>query len=188
VRIIHLPRAALALIGGIFITFSQSHAASIGLTVFALFALLSAVAAVIIERKQATRKLLALSLVSLIAAVFAVIALIQGSMSGYEWFAYAPQSGQIYEAAAESLKSVFLILVAGWALITGAIEVYLASREGFSERSGRDFVISAIFSFALGILFLVASLDVVSAVGFFGAYLILLGVHWGLATAGEGKK
>jgi hypothetical protein len=49
-------------------------------------------------------------------------------------------------------------------------------------------LISAVFSLALGGLFLLASPDVVSAVGFFGAYLILLGVHWGIASAGDGKK
>jgi hypothetical protein len=88
----------------------------------------------------------------------------------------------------DSSRLVFLMLVSGWALITAAIELYLASREGFAERAGRDYLISAVFSLALGGLFLLASPDVVSAVGFFGAYLILLGVHWGIASAGDGKK
>jgi hypothetical protein len=79
-------------------------------------------------------------------------------------------------------------VVAGWALVVGAVEIYLASKEGFSERSGRDFLISAFFSLALAVLFLLVAPDVVSTVGFFGAYLILLGVHWGIASAGEGKK
>ena len=64
----------------------------------------------------------------------------------------------------------------------------MAYKEGFSERSGRDYLISAFFSLALAALFLLVAPDVVSSVGFFGAYLILLGVHWGIAAFGEGKK
>jgi len=171
VKIIHLPRAVLALTGGLYITFSQSHAAVVGLAVFALFTLLSALSFVAVERKQKPKRLLATAIVSVIAAVMSVVAMIQ-SLGDDSDFA----------------RLLFVMLVAGWALITGAIELYLASREGFSDRSGRDYLISAIFSLALGGLFLVASPDVVSAVGFFGAYLILLGVHWGIASAGDGKK
>ena len=170
-RIVHLPRAAFALAGGLFITFSQSHAAVVGLAVFALFALLSSVGALFIERQQKPKKLLIHSVVSLIAAGMALVAI-----------------SQALGTESDSARLVFLMLVAGWAIVVGAIELYLASREGFSERAGRDYLISAIFSLALGGLFLIALPDVVSAVGFFGAYLILLGVHWGIASAGEGKK
>lgn len=170
-RIVHLPRAVFALLGGLFITFSQSHAAVVGLSVFALFTLLSSIGLFISELKLKPKKLLPISVVSLIAA----------AMSGVAIF-------QTLDSESDSARLVFLMLVAGWALITGAIELYLASREGFSERGGRDYLISAIFSLALGGLFIIASPDVVSAVGFFGAYLILLGVHWGIASAGDGKK
>jgi hypothetical protein len=171
VRIIHLPRAVLALLGGLFITFSQSHAAVIGLSVFALFTLLSAIGVILIERKAKTKRVLSLAVVSIIASVMSLVAIVQSL--GIE---------------SDSSRLVFLMLVSGWALITAAIELYLASREGFAERAGRDYLISAVFSLALGGLFLLASPDVVSAVGFFGAYLILLGVHWGIASAGDGKK
>ncbi|MEY3326687.1 MAG: hypothetical protein RL044_640 [Actinomycetota bacterium] len=170
-RITHLPRAVFALLGGLFITFSQSHAAVVGLGVFAVFTLLSSLGSIVLERNQKPKRLLPLAVVSIIASVMSLVAIVQSL--GNE---------------SDSSRLVFLMLVSGWALVTGAIELYLASREGFSERTGRDFLISAIFSFALGGLFLLASPDVVSAVGFFGAYLILLGVHWGIASAGDGKK
>ena len=124
-----------------------------------------------IERKQKPKKLLIHSVVSLIAAAMALAAI-----------------AQALGTESDSSRLVFLMLVAGWAIVVGAIELYLASREGFSERAGRDYLISAIFSLALGGLFLIALPDVVSAVGFFGAYLILLGAHWDIAAAGEGKK
>ena len=186
-RLIHFPRAIFALAGGLFITFSQSHAAVIGLLVFLGFTILSSITTFLVGRKIGEQKLNALSLVSLIAGVFAVIAIIQTGALQEGGMAYAPLSGSEFSSAQSQLSS-FLVLVAGWALVTSAIEIYLASREGFSERAGRDFLISGIFSAALAALFLLVSPDVVSAVGFFGAYLILLGVHWGIAAFGDGKK
>lgn len=186
-RITHIPRAGFALAGGLFITFSQSHAAIIGLAVFFLFTLLTAIATFLVERKIGQKNLLPLSVVNLVGAVFALVAIIQTGGLQQAWFAYAPESGSTYSPAAGQL-GLLLIVVAGWALVVGAVEIYLASKEGFSERSGRDFLISAFFSLALAVLFLLVAPDVVSTVGFFGAYLILLGVHWGIASAGEGKK
>ncbi len=175
-RITHIPRAVFALAGGLFITFSQSHAAVIGLTVFAAFALLTGIATLVVERKAALKKLLQLSIVKIVAGLLAVIAFVQSG--GFS----------TTQTAANTQLGLLLTIVAGWAIVVGAIEIYLASKEGFSNREGRDFLISAIFSLALAVLFLLVSPDVVSTVGFFGAYLILLGVHWGIAAAGEGKK
>ncbi|MEY3971936.1 MAG: hypothetical protein RLY84_329 [Actinomycetota bacterium] len=175
-RITHIPRAVFALAGGLFITFSQSHAAVIGLTVFAAFALLTGIATLVVERKATQRKLLPLSIVKIVAGLLAVIAFVQSG-----GFATA-------QTATNTQLGLLLTIVAGWAIVVGAIEIYLASKEGFANREGRDFLISAIFSLALAVLFLLVSPDVVSTVGFFGAYLILLGVHWGIAAAGEGKK
>ncbi len=175
-RITHIPRAVFALAGGLFITFSQSHAAVIGLTVFAAFALLTGIATLVVERKAAQKKLLPLSIVKIVAGLLAVIAFVQSG-----GFSTA-------QTAASTQLGLLLTIVAGWAIVVGAIEIYLASKEGFSNREGRDFLISAIFSLALAVLFLLVSPDVVSTVGFLGAYLILLGVHWGIAAAGEGKK
>ena len=47
---------------------------------------------------------------------------------------------------------------------------------------GRDFGLSAVFSLALGALFLIASLDEVAAVGFLGAYFAISGVFWGISS------
>lgn len=185
-RTSHFPRALFALAGGLFITFSQSHAAVIGLSVFIAFALLTAVSTFLVERMSAPRTLLAISIVNLIGGLLGLVAFIQSGGFGTDWYAVAG-SGDTYSPASSQL-GLFLTIVAGWAIVVGAIEVYLASKEGFSERSGRDYLISAFFSLALAALFLLVAPDVVSSVGFFGAYLILLGVHWGIAAFGEGKK
>ena len=78
---------------------------------------------------------------------------------------------------------VFLPLVALFGLSFAALEGYLAKREGFRVGIGRDFALSAGFSLVLGLLFLFAPLDEVSAVGFLGAYLAISGVFWGIAAA-----
>jgi uncharacterized membrane protein HdeD (DUF308 family) len=89
---------------------------------------------------------------------------------------FIPSSNQ----AASGLA--FVYLVAGWALISGFFDLYLARRVGFKSRSGKDSLISSVLSLMLGVLFLAAPIDIVSAVGFFGAYLVLTGVHLAIAA------
>lgn len=185
-RISHFPRAIFALSGGLFITFSQSHAAVIGLSVFIAYTLLTAVGSFIIDSRAGQKKFLALSIVNLVGGLLALVAFIQSGGFATDWYAVA-QSGETFSPAT-SQQGLFLTIVAGWAIVIGGIEIYLASKDGFSERSGRDFLISSFFSLALAALFLLVTPDVVSSVGFFGAYLILLGVHWAIAAFGEGKK
>jgi hypothetical protein len=84
--------------------------------------------------------------------------------------------------------AAFVALVATWGLISGAFGLYQARRFGFKELQGRDHLLSSIFALLLGALFLGVDLDPVSAVGFFGAYLALDGVHWGIASASPKGK
>jgi uncharacterized membrane protein HdeD (DUF308 family) len=84
------------------------------------------------------------------------------------------------EPTAQALA--FVYLVAGLAVISGALELYLSNRKGFRTRAGKDGLISAALGLALGLLFLIAPLDIVSAVGFFGAYLVINGVHLAIAA------
>jgi uncharacterized membrane protein HdeD (DUF308 family) len=83
--------------------------------------------------------------------------------------------------------SAFLSLVSAWGIISGAFELYQARRNGFKTASGKDYLMSAVFALVLGLLFLAVPLDEVSAVGFFGAYLALSGVHLGIAAASVPK-
>ena len=81
-----------------------------------------------------------------------------------------------------------MALTATWGLISGAFGLYQARRFGFRALIGRDHLLSSIFALVLGALFLGVELDAVSAVGFFGAYLALDGVHWGIAAASPKGK
>jgi len=158
-------RAIVFLAVGLFITFTQSHSAATGLFALALFGIGFAVANVAAtiwaKGKYLSVESLPLTLIALAVGLFAAL---------------IPQT----EPTAQGLA--FVYLVAGWAVISGAMELYLANRAGFRTRSGKDGLISAGLALALGLLFLIAQLDIVSAVGFFGAYLVINGVHLAIAA------
>ena len=158
-------RAAVSISVGLFITFTQSHSAATGLFALALFGIGSAVANVAstiwAKGKYLSVDSLPLTLIALAVGLFAAL---------------IPQT----EPTAQGLA--FVYLVAGWAVISGAMELYLANRAGFRTRAGKDGLISAGLGLALGLLFLIVQLDIVSAVGFFGAYLVISGVHLAIAA------
>jgi uncharacterized membrane protein HdeD (DUF308 family) len=158
-------RAIVFLAVGLFITFAQSHSAATGLFALAIFGIgfgVANVAATIWAKGK---------YLSVESLPFSVIACAVGLFA-----ALIPQT----EPTAQAL--VFVYLVAGWAVISGAMELYLANRAGFKTRGGKDGLISAGLGLALGLLFLIGQLDIVSAVGFFGAYLVISGVHLAIAA------
>ena len=156
-------RALAAFSVGVFITFSQSHSADVGLIALAIFTAAIAIAPLAeIRNKESVLELLPLAVVALLIAALATL------------FIFIPaQIGQI---------PAFISLVTAWGLVSGALELFMAGRSGFRSQSGKDFLISAAFALALGVLFLIVELDIVSAVGFLGAYLALSGVHLGIAA------
>ena len=163
-------RAAISLSVGIFLTFSQSHSATTGLlalTIFGIgYAILNSVGSAIWGKGLTSVESMPLSVVALIAGVLAI---------------FVPATDSFAQAMA------FIYLVTGWGLIAGAFEFYLARREGLKTRNGKDALINAVLSLALGVLFLAAPLDIVSAVGFFGAYLALSGIHLAIVAATPSK-
>ena len=158
-------RATIFVSVGLFITFAQSHSAATGLLALAIFGIGLAVANIAAtiwdKRNYLSVESLPLTLISLAAGLFAAL---------------IPQS----DPPAQELA--FVYLVSGWAVVSGAIELYLANPAGFKTRAGKDGLISAVLGLAIGLLLLIAPLDIVSAVGFFGAYLVICGVHLGIAA------
>ena len=149
----------------LFITFTQSHSAATGLFSLAVFGIGLAVANIVAtiwdKRKYLSVESLPLTLISLLAGLSAVL---------------IPQSDSTAQALA------FVYLVSGWAVVAGALELYLANQSGFRTRAGKDGLITAVLGLGIGLLFLIVPLDIVSAVGFFGAYLVICGVHLGIAA------
>ena len=162
-------RAAISLAVGFFITFSQDHSASIGLIALGIYGV--SLAAITFAVHFIGKR----GIATIEAIPFAVIALIIGV------FAFLVPQGDQTEIAG------FIALVTAWGLLSGVLELYAARKEKTSTRLGRDYLISAVFALLLGALFLFAPLDIVSAVGFFGAYLVISAVHLGISAATPSK-
>ena len=118
-KFVFAARAAISFSVGIFITFNQSHSAATGLFALGIFgigfAILNAIGSQVWAKGIFSLENFPLTLAALIVGVAALL---------------VPTSD--LQAAA----LVFVFLVAGWGLIAGAFELYLARRSGFATRSG----------------------------------------------------
>ncbi len=169
-KFVFAARAAISLGVGIFITFNQSHSAATGLLALAIFglgyAVLNGIGSAVWGKGIFSIENFPLTLAALIVGLAALL---------------VPAT----EPNAAAL--VFVYLVTGWGLISGAFEMYLARRAIFATRFGKDSLISASLSLLVGLLFLAFPLDIISAVGFFGAYLVLSAVHLGISATTPSK-
>lgn len=163
-------KSALSFGVGMFITFSADHSAQIGLIALAIFAIglaiLNVAVALIQSRGVAAIESIPLSVISLTIGLFAAFL--------------------VFQADNEGKIGAFIALVTTWGLLAGVMELY-QSRKTRGTSASRDYLISAVLALLLGVLFLVAPLDIISAVGFFGAYLVLSAVHIGIAAASPAK-
>lgn len=163
-------RAAISFGVGIFITFNQSHSAATGLFALGIFgigfAVLNGIGSSVWGKGIFSLENFPLTLAALILGAAALLV----------------PTGNL-----EAAGLVFVFLVSGWGLVSGAFELYLARRSGFATRSGKDNLLNAVLSLSLGLLFLLVPLDIVSAVGFFGAYLVLSAVHLGISATTPNK-
>jgi hypothetical protein len=141
VRRIKSLRALASIAVGLFVTFSQSHHAAVGLVAIASFTILYG-----LRTLFASPKYFPIALIALITAFIAATSFQENS------------------------DATFVMLVAIWGVSQAAIDLI-----------NRD-AISASLAFLLAALFALVPMDMVSAVGFFGAYLIVSGVHLGIAA------
>ena len=163
-------KSAIALATGIFITFMQIHDQVVGLTSLAVIALGWA-AANLLAIFMAKNRISVLETVPLlvIQAIFGVIAVNAAlNVAG--------------EPTAQFL-SPLTVLAITWGFLSGAYDVWQAQLTGSKTGPGRDFLVSAGLNFVLAAIFLIPTLDLVSAVGFIGAYAVLMGVHLGISAA-----
>ena len=125
-KFVFAARAAISFGVGIFITFNQSHSAATGLLALAIFgigyAVLNGIGSVVWGKGLFSLENFPLTLAALIVGLAALL---------------VPASDP------EATGLVFVYLVTGWGLISGAFEMYLARRSGFATRFGKDSLISA---------------------------------------------
>jgi len=170
VKFVFALRAAISFGVGIFITFNQSHSAATGLFALGIFgigfALVNGVGSAVWGKGIFSLENFPLTLAALLVGTAAIL---------------------VPATDPEAAALAFVYLVIGWGLMSGVFEMYLARKAGFATRLGKDGLISASLSLLVGLLFLIAPLDIISAVGFFGAYLVLSGVHLGISAATPSK-
>lgn len=157
-------RAVPAIAAGLIITFTADHSPIVGLTMLAVFGLGSAVVLLVTASRMRTVEPVrglhrGLSLVAAVAGALAIAVLVSGAAG----------------------LALLLLLVGGYAVLAGALELVWGIRH--RDRSGfaRDAVIIGAGTLALAVVLAFVG-DPVSAVGFFGAYAVMLGVY--LAIAG----
>ena len=169
-KFVFAARAAISFGVGIFITFNQSHSAATGLFALAIFgigyAVLNGIGSAVWGKGLFSLENFPHTLAAMIIGLAALL---------------------VPATDPEASALVFVYLVTGWGLIAGAFEMYLARRSGFATRFGKDSLISASLSLLVGLLFLAVPLDIISAVGFFGAYLVLSAVHLGISATTPSK-
>ena len=158
-------RTAICLEVGLVITFSQVHNVTLGLqslTSFGVgYAMITIFVALLQRKKLASYQNLPITGLALVVGLIA---------------AQAPTTGGMIW---------FRLLVAGWGVLSGCYEIWLASKASFRSMRGKEQLLTGLLGLILGALYLLVPLSEIDAVGFFGAYLIISAVHLGIAAASE---
>ncbi|GAA2176339.1 hypothetical protein GCM10009846_29760 [Agrococcus versicolor] len=166
----HLPaaRAAVAVPVGVAVTFLQAHDARVGLAAFAVLALGTGAALLVLRRG-----------VPVAVARFPLVAGATGVLAGVvaAGLAAAAPSG-------DALK----VVVAAWALVTAVVEGWAwlrlrATTDLRMRRIAADWRAVAVLTLAAGIAFALLPVHDVVLVGLLGAYAIVVGVFHGIAAA-----
>lgn len=149
-------RGLLALVPAAVITFSQDHSAALGLVTFGAWAVVSGlVVGALSLRLVEDRGIRSLF------AINAVVTVVAGLL------ALTVPGGLAF----------LLFLVSVWAAVTGFVELYAGLRARGRTPAARDWIVVGAITALLAILFLLLPPDTVTAVGFIGAYLVILGVY-----------
>lgn len=151
-------RAVPAILVGLAITFTADHSALLGLVMVSVFGLASAVVLLAtsmrVERADPLRGL---------HRALALIAAVVGATSA------------VAAATLGSALPVLLLLIGGYAVLAGALELVWGIRHRDRSPYARDGMIIGGGTLALAVVLALVA-DPVSAVGFFGAYAVVLGV------------
>lgn len=170
-RSLFAVRALAAAGAGIFVVFNQGHYVAVSLLALAIFGLAGSIAPLGIAFAARGQ----LSAIESVPG--SILSLTLGAVALTAWLQTA--SG----ANPELVIQQFELLATGWALTSGAFELYLARRAGFKTAEGRDFGILAGLNLTLGLLYLVIPTDRTTTVGLFVAFLMFTAVHLGIAAA-----
>ncbi|BDZ54803.1 hypothetical protein [Agromyces marinus] len=152
-------RGAVAIVPSVVITFSQDHSPMLGLAVFGWWALgagalIGALSARLIADRRSRWIFVANGVITAAAGLIALQLVVGGSAS----------------------VALFTFTVAVWAAVTGILELFAGIRARGRIAAARDWLAVGGLTAALALVFVLFPLDPVTAVGLFGAYLVVIGV------------
>lgn len=163
-----LLRAAPALVVGLIITFTANHSPALGLSMVGAFGLATAVTLTIsrllLSAGEPLRTLH--GGLAVVAGVVGILALVVLGVMG-------------------AGLAMLLLLVGGYAVLAGGLELVWGIRLRGRHLFARDAIVVGIATLALAVVLALVG-DPVSAVGFFGAYAVMLAVF--LLIAGLSLK
>ena len=157
-----VARAIPAFVVAAYLTFTENHSSQVGLFVFGAFAVVTAVlvgplSARFIQAKVTRNLFIAQAVVAFVIGVVALVF----NAGGVPFFLY---------------------IVTLFAALTGFIELYagLRSRNATNESErlpAKEWIAAGAFTGILALVFLIVPLDIVTAVGLFGGYAVILGIY-----------
>lgn len=166
-------RSAISFAVAVFVIFNQGHYVELSLIALAAFGLLlgttQVVLSLVAKNTLTAIESVPLAVISFTVGALALLVLLQSQAAGFD---------------PALVTEEFRWLVTGWAVTTGGFELYLARRLGLRTAFGRDQLITALMTLALGVIFLVIPLDRTTTVGLFATYLAVSAVHLGISAAG----
>lgn len=127
------------------------------------------------------------------AMVSVLVALVQRKkMSSYETVPLTVMALGIGLAATQlnSHTQVFWypMLLVIWGLSSAGFELVQARKLGLKTQRGAEHLVSAGLGFLLALLYAFVRLAEIDAIGFFGAYMILCAVHFGISAVSQRGK
>jgi uncharacterized membrane protein HdeD (DUF308 family) len=157
-----LARAVAALAVGLAVTFLADHSPYVGLLALGGLALFAGLVIVVLGRGRVAD------------ATTARVLAAQGGISAV--FGAVSIAVAFTGAGLGSL----LLIATMFAVLTGGLELYAGIRS--REAASRDWTTVGAGTLVLALVLLIAPLDSVAAVGFIGAYAVLLGVYLTIAA------
>lgn len=163
-----LLRAVPAIIVGLAITFTADHSPALGLVMLGAFGLATALVLALTSLRMRHGEPL--------RPLHRGLALIAGLAGALALVVLATVGGGL---------ALLLLLVGGYAVLAGALELVWGIRHRDRSPLARDAVVIGVGTLALAVVLALVG-DPVSAVGFFGAYAVVLGIF--LLIAGLSLK
>ena len=170
-----IARAIPAFVVAAYLTFTENHSSQVGLFVFGSYAVVASIFVALLSARYVTDRVTRRMFVAqgFIGLVLGLLALVFNG-GGIPFF--------LYIVTVFGALTGFLELYSGlrtrWRANTAAATARPGSADAVADRlAAKDWIAAGAFTALLALVFLVVPLDIVTAVGLFGGYAVMLGIY-----------